>query len=451
MARLALVCLVSAVPLASVACAHAPPTGSRSALVKRAIQRGELRSAALALATPPIPAASGLIVEVAGETLNRLLSHAEPHVRLQAARSLAQSAQGAPDHVLRRALRDPLPEIRSAALACLRRGARMAQQQALVAELALHDASPSVRVEAVRSLAVYAVELPVVRLLGWLTLDADPRVATAAAIALHSQGRPEALVALTWKLHALLEAGRGLHPGAAAVVRYAGSASDVGLVPTESVIKALAESLRPEDRASVAGIVVSQSRSSEFVTRLCADPDPWVRAVLVADLVAEKQPGWQAAARRGLADPRPVVQLAVVAALDRSGSLAALSLLRGTEPRGRSRVAECCALVRHGNADGAWRLLRSPRTATRDRVRLLVAMVRGGVPTAASDLLAMLDEPSPRVREQVALSLARLRPALAWPSLARALADSDLGVRVAAAGAVLALSGEDRWSQDLSQ
>jgi HEAT repeat protein len=348
------------------------------------------------------------------------------------------------------ALSDPLPEIRRAALGCLRRGAPLASQQALVTELALHDGSLAVRLDAVRSLGGYAVEGAVVRLLGWLTLDADPRVAAAAAIALHGQGQPESLVALCWRLKARLEAGQGLHPGFAAVIRYAGTAAGGGLVADDSVIAALVESRWSEDRGSVAGVLIRHARNPGFVTRLVGDPDPGVRAVLVAALVAEGQPGWQAAARRGLADPSVVVQRAAVSALDRSGSQSALSLLRGNTPRGRTRLAECCALARHGDPEGAWRLLRSPRTAKPDRVRLLVAMVKGGVPTAAADLLAMLDEPSPRLREQVARSLSQLRPAQAFPALARALADRDLGVRVAAAGAVLALAGEHHSGQDLS-
>ena len=324
------------------------------------------------------------------------------------------------------------------------------------AELLLHD-DPEGVVQVVAEVRAPQVTRMLLRLAGDDTLDLAVRARAAGAIEANEPWERDALVALVGASRdAPVRAAAAQTIGAFATPAYvldhlSALENDTAPAVRAALLWALQLSARPG---------IDRTRTEALVRRALSDPDPMVRrraayvagnldaASLVPDLVklAREEP------------QRADLRVAAFVALGEIGSPARLADLvflwnREEDPRALGAASRAIerALTAAPDADDApsappsldrlhgrlRKLLTSQDGKVRAAAARLAGLSPGGVPVET--LAALVDDGTPRVREQVVTALGRLGGAPAEPALVRALGDADPAIQERAAQALLSL------------
>jgi len=390
-------------------------------------------------------------------SLRRLARDADADLRIaagQASRAFKAERARDPDERILTALTEQDRAVRASLARRLR---TLPVDEVLAhAELLLHD-DPEGVVQVVAEVRAPQVTKMLLRLAGDETLDLAVRARAAGAIEADEPWERDALVALVGaSREAPVRAAAAQTIGAFASPEYvldhlSGLENDAAPAVRAALLWALQLSARPGSE---------RARTEALVRRALSDADPMVRrraayvagnldaASLVPDLVklAREEP------------QRADIRVAAFVGLGEIGSPARLADLvflwnREEDPRALGAASRAIehALTRapdEGDAPSAppsldrlhgrlRKLLASQDGKVRAAAARLAGLSPGAVPVET--LAALVDDATPRVREQVVTALGRLGGAVAEPALVRALGDADPAIQERAAHALLSV------------
>ena len=386
----------------------------------------------------------------AAPVLGELLARSEdPALRQAAVEGLAKlGGKEAVPH-LRRAMADPAPVVRMAAIRAL--GARGDESSFdALRDAAMADGVEDVRLAALQALTSSKVRGAEVRgVASALLTDSSPTVRREAASALGSLGKSR----VTPELLALVKADPVASVRQAAAYSVARSFVEDDRA---AVQKTLADAAGDGDagvrQAAAWGLgEIGGTGFESRLERLLNDPDPGVRrnaAEALGKLGSVKSVSRLASASR---DRAPEVRQAAVAAMGRIGDPEALdALLAAVNDENiyvRADAERALKAIKGAPAEDLVASLRSPLPRTRAEAAQKVGET--GDPRYVEQLIPLLGDPDFGVRQRAIAALGRMRQDVALPRLLMALHDPNPAVRQGAV-TVLGIQGRREALPDLT-